>query len=239
MAELKKVIIGIQARSTSKRFPKKVHELLGDKTVLDHMITAAQDSIQYVNHFSHKNGCVVSMVLCIPFGDIIKNKYSNYNITEGPEHDVLKRYSIMQDAWNADYVVRITADCPLIPSFIISTHIMKAVLNKYDYFSNVDERCRTTPDGWDCEVISKRLLKYVDENALDLLDREHVTTFIRSHPPAWIKQGTIINFLDLSDMKVSFDTKADQLAIKDQFEKREAKLKRAISIYGKTAVHRI
>jgi spore coat polysaccharide biosynthesis protein SpsF (cytidylyltransferase family) len=232
-------VIGIQARSTSKRLPAKVFEPLGKKSVLRHVIDACYGSSLYINNYGTKK-IWVDVALCVPDGDPMKGRFSDQMpLVEGPEHDVLARYLKLLSEFKADYVVRITGDCPLIPSFVISKCITVAVMNQYDYLSNVDERVRTTMDGWDCEVISKRLLEYVGDTATDTYDREHVTTFIRSHPPDWIKQGMIINFLDLSHLKLSVDTEEDLERVRAEHGKIEGALERAEQIFGKRNVHRL
>lgn len=234
-----KVTIGIQARSTSKRFPGKVFEMLGTKTVLRHVIDSCQKAATYINNWgSHK--IHVDVALCIPYDDPIKRTtWGDVSIIEGPEDDVLMRYVILAEHTKSDYIVRITADCPLIPSFIINKCITSTVMNEYDYFSNVDERVRTTSDGFDCEVISKKLLYYTGEHATKASDREHVTTFIRSNPPDWIKQGIIINFLDLSKLKLSLDTQEDLERIKIEYGNVQDAFKTAQQIFGRRNVHRL
>lgn len=240
MSEVLSVVIGIQARSGSRRFPKKVFAKIGSKTVLEHVIDAANSSASYLNQYSDKNKYFVSVALCVPAGDPIKEAFHNkIKIVEGPEHDVLGRYIKLLDETNADYLVRITADCPLIPSFVISSHIAKAVMNRMDYISNVDERCRTAPDGWDCEVISEELLRHANNYASHPCDREHVTTYIRSNPPEWAKVGAVVSFLDLSHLKISLDTEAEYKTISEEVAKVEKALSSAIGLFGKRNTHRL
>lgn len=234
-----RVVIGIQARSTSQRLPGKVTEMLGDRSVLDHVLHACNQSAEYVNR-NGRNGAIVKTALCVPSGDPISEmQWPCSQVVMGPEHDVLTRYMRIFQWCEADYIVRITADCPLIPSFVITKHITCALMNDYDYVSNVDENCRTAADGMDCEVISRRLIKYADENAKSLRDREHVTTFIRSNPPSWIRRGMIINFLDLSNLKLSVDTQEDLDRVRAEHLKIEKALKYAEGVYGKQNVHRL
>lgn len=206
--------------------------------MLRHLIDSCTKASIYINNWTAKN-IVVDFALCIPYNDPIKKKYGDdFPCVEGPEDDVLARYKILMDKNDSQYIVRVTADCPLMPSFIISKCITVGVMNEYDYLSNVDERCRTSADGMDCEVISKRLLSHAFENAKDPSDREHVTTFMRRKSPDWAKQGTIINFIDLAHIKLSLDTPDDLVRIRAEYAKIQNALHVAQGIFGKNNVHR-
>jgi spore coat polysaccharide biosynthesis protein SpsF len=235
-----RVIIGIQARSTSSRFPGKVFEMLGDKPILQHMIDNAKEACVYLNKFKERNTFTVLAGLCVPWGDPIKDKFKDKIsvIVEGPEDDVLARYKILMDKMYGDYVVRITADCPMIPSYVITKHINTAVKNHYDYASNVDERIRTSLDGLDCEVISRRLLDYAHEHAKDRADREHVTTFVRREPPSWARVAHLIGYFDFAQVKLSVDTPEDLERVRAHYDRIKLAIERAEELHG-NRVHRL
>jgi len=175
--------------------------------MLEWVIKAAQKSATYLNR-GPKN-LEVDVALLIPEGDklgeIYRHRRDLYIVT-GDEHNVLSRYSELADH---DYVVRITSDCPLIPPEIISHHITKAVQYDLDYVSNVDPDHRMHPDGWDCEVMSSKMLSWVCENAEDDFDLEHVTTLIRKQKPQGYLMANVIGRLDISHLKLSVDTEED------------------------------
>lgn len=235
-----KIVIGIQARSTSTRFPRKVHELIGGKTVLTRVIESCQGSAAYLSKYFEKtnNSVSVTAAMCIPTGDEIENKYySAIPVIEGPEHDVLGRYMILANKLEADYIVRITSDCPLIPQRLISEHVITAFKFGYDYLSNVDEECRTAIDGMDCEVISYRILKDTDARASTSSDREHVTTLIRRDPPRWASVGFSMTHVDHSEIKLSIDTPEDLDRIRQTLIRTQEKHRRARYKYGEKRVH--
>ena len=175
-----KVVIGIQARSGSQRLPRKAFELIGGRTMLDRVIDSCNKASIRIERDSNK----CSVVVLTPENDPIVKEFSNrVDILEGPEHDVLSRYAMLLGKYAPDFVVRITGDCPFIPHAIIAYMTGIAVKNRYDYFSNADERFRTSIDGSDCEIFSKRMLEYANESARKNYDREHVTTFMRQSPP--------------------------------------------------------
>jgi spore coat polysaccharide biosynthesis protein SpsF len=237
--EINNVRIGIQARSTSQRFPGKVHELIDGRSVLDHVIDVCSKSAGYINRYTYNNQALVKLSLLVPEGDEIAELYRRrVNVIEGDEHDVLSRYQKMAETHDADFIVRITADCPRIPEFVISKHVMIALKNRYDYFSNVHEGLRTAPDGWDCEVISRKALEWLSDNAKEKSDREHVTTLLRRNPPSWMSRGVNIGHNDLHTIKLSVDTREDFEAAARDLEAVERITREAVAIYGKTGVHR-
>lgn len=222
-----RVLIGIQARSTSQRFPNKGFELIGSKTLTQHVVDACSDAAQFVSKDT-KLGVECAVALLTPEGDPLAAEFSNNMlVVEGPEQDVLKRYELAFIKYRPDYLVRITGDCPLIPPYIISTHIRKSVNGKLDYCSNVFEDWRTDLDGFDCEVISSRAFEYIAQNATAPSDREHVTTLIRKKPPVWARIGSVIGFVDLSGVKLSVDTPDDLERVRKQWASIERKHKLA------------
>jgi spore coat polysaccharide biosynthesis protein SpsF (cytidylyltransferase family) len=237
-----KILIAIQARSTSTRFPGKALALLRGQPVLWHVIQSAKKSAAYINKFPGRYDRSAEVCLVCPAGDEgIANYRWNTSIVWGDLKDVLSRFHKAINEFDADYVVRLTGDCPMIPSFVISKMITYACENNYDYVSNVGdqgEEFRTSPDGFDCEVVSRRMLEELNKLSLTDFDREHVTTFIRREKPEWAKIGHAINYLDLSGLKLSIDTPEDLERVERHMSVLEEKIKRAEINYGKIYVHR-
>ena len=124
-------------------------------------------------------------------------------VIRGCEHDVLERFCLAAAAFDADVIMRITGDCPLLAPDVCE-RVLRAYVNDavdlgfgvgpfVEFVSN-DTTCSGFPDGMDCEVFSRRLLyaaqsavprlngRRSDENA-DTRDREHVTTWMRRTQP--------------------------------------------------------
>ena len=240
MAQLKRVAIGIQARSTSKRLPSKVFEDICGKPMLQWVIDACKDGAGYLNRPGPMNNLDVSVTLLIPKGDPIKAAFGEkLRIIEGDEDDVLSRYKELADYRAADFVVRITGDCPLIPPPVIAKAVNVAVKNNIDYVSNVDERLRVSFDGMDCEVISRNLLEYTHFNATSKGDREHVTTFIRRDGlPKDFTMAHIIGYVDLAGLKLSVDTDEDLARVRIQKAKILDALSTAEVLSGQRSLHR-
>ncbi len=202
-----RVLIGIQARSTSTRLPGKALRKLYNKPILSWVLNAALDSSSYLEK-TNPDLSVDTVILC-PYGDPIVDYFNEYNVSEGDEFDVLSRYVEAATEYQSDYIVRITGDCPFLTGFLITNLILKAISGRFDYISNVDPVCRTELDGRDIEVISYDGLCWLDRNAVSPEDKEHVTTCLRREKPISLKRGHVLARLDMSEEKLSIDTEED------------------------------
>ena len=103
-------------------------------------------------------------------------------VFRGSETDVLSRYVGAARAFDADVVVRLTADCPFVcPE--VTDGVVRAFHNaspSVHYASNCLRR--TYPRGLDTEVVDREMLEAVSAQATEAADREHVTLFIRRQP---------------------------------------------------------
>jgi spore coat polysaccharide biosynthesis protein SpsF (cytidylyltransferase family) len=232
-----RVLIGIQARSGSTRLPRKAFEMISGRTMLDRVIDTCNFAAKKLGS---RDGHVVDVVVVTPTNDPIVEDFSNrVQIVEGPEQDVLSRYAIAVEVYKPEVIVRITGDCPLIPGALIHQMTLIAIQHGYDYFSNADERFRTSIDGSDCEVFSRRMLDYAAQHAPTAYDREHVTPFMRQSPPPWAKSGIAIGAFDISDIKLSVDTQEDLERVRQAFSSSFRKIQMATKTYGKGGVHRL
>ena len=89
---------------------------------------------------------------------------------QGSEEDVLERYYQAAKKYQADLVVRITSDCPLIDPQVIDQVIQFYLDNqaKYDYISNSLKR--TYPRGMDTEIFSFQILEQAFYEAIEKPD---------------------------------------------------------------------
>lgn len=200
-----KTVAIIQARMSSTRLPGKVlAEVIGKPLLfhvversracplLDEVMVATTDKVpdDPVAYFCREKG--------IPF-------------FRGDPDDVLKRYADAARSGNADVVVRITADCPLIDPTIVGKVIEEFRKNQYDYATNVLDR--TYPRGLDTEVIGRSLLESLERDVHDPEDREHVTRYIYCHPQEF-KIGSVKHTEDLSRHRWTVDTPEDLLFVR-------------------------
>ena len=98
----------------------------------------------------------------------------------GSEDDVMGRVIGAAESVDADLIVEITGDCPIIDPSIVEQTIQTYINNNSDYVSNA--HIRSYPDGMDVQVFSLNVLKKSSEMTNNVLDHEHVTLHIRNHP---------------------------------------------------------
>jgi spore coat polysaccharide biosynthesis protein SpsF len=237
------VLIAIQARSTSTRFPRKIFEKIGDRRVLDHVIDQALSAADHVQRHTTKLKIRCSVAVLHPEDDTeIPKEFANPNVRfiAGPEHDVLTRFVKARKEVGADFVVRLTSDCPFTFPYIITKHINATAFSTFDnfpggpidYMSNIDESCRTVADGLDCEIMSTFALAWLDKNAKSAFDREHVTTAIRRLKPDRLRQAFVAMHLDTAEMKLSVDTPQDLEHMREYYHRREHKMRVARRAFG-------
>lgn len=167
-----KIVAIIQARLDSSRLPGKVLKDLGGKVVMQWVIDAAR-AIPGVDEVVVATSDEASDEKIVAFC----NEY-NCPSYRGSKADVLRRFAGAAKAYNADIVLRITADCPFLDPSICATLLQMLVRGKYDYVSNCD--LTSWPDGLDCEVLTASVLQDANKKAKIPSDREHVTPYIRS-----------------------------------------------------------
>jgi len=124
----------------------------------------------------------------------------------GPERDVLRRFRAVLDAYPADTVIRLTADCPLMDPALVADVVATHGERHADYTSNT--LLRTYPDGLDVEVVRADLLLRADDVARDPVEREHVTPWVYRHPE-WHDLVSHRGDRDAGDERWTVDTALD------------------------------
>lgn len=175
-AQNKKILIVIQARRGSTRLPDKVMLPLKDKPLLLRMyerIEAAKVKKEIVIAATTEKEDDLIAVLC---------RENNLNCFRGHAEDLIDRHYKAALEYNADIVVKIPSDCPLICPDVIDNVIGYYLENegKFDFVSNLHPA--THPDGNDVEVIPVGILKTTWEEAKQDFEREHTTSFIWDNP---------------------------------------------------------
>ena len=239
-----KVLIAIQAKSNSPSFSQKIYQLIGQKMVIQHVVDAAKSAKLYVERLSNKNPITCDVAILYPKGDsqIFTTCKSICTLVEAPtsdESDVLSRFVKAMEVTKSDYIVRLTSDCPLVLDFVISKHINTCVLNNLDYVTNVFNNFRFAFDGLDVEVLSKKAITWLKENAQSDLDKEHVTRLIQTKFPQELKCGFVTHKLDTSGVHLSLDSIDDLERIRNYYHEREYKLSLSLQQFGKKNIYEI
>ncbi len=170
------IVVVIQARRGSSRLPDKIMMPLAGKPLLIRMAervmaSALGKSIVIATTTDASDDSVEA--LC---------KAENIPCFRGHPTDLLDRHYKAALKFNADVVVKIPSDCPLIDPAIIDK-VLKTYLDNsanVDFVSNLHPA--TYPDGNDVEVMPISILKGAWENAQRPLEREHTTPYIWENP---------------------------------------------------------
>jgi spore coat polysaccharide biosynthesis protein SpsF len=106
--------------------------------------------------------------------------FAGIPITRGDLHDVLDRYYQTAKEFNADVVVRITADCPVIDPLLIDDCVNTLLDGSYDFVCNrlPSPFGRTYPIGLDTEVCTFAALETAWNDAKETFHREHVMPYL-------------------------------------------------------------
>ena len=164
----------IQARWGSSRLPGKVLLRLGERTVLDHVLTRAR-RIPGAD-------VVVTAVPDETASDPVADEARRCGsvVFRGSESDVLARYLGAAHSVGADVVMRVTSDCPLIDPEVCGQVLTLRAADQADYAAN--NMPPTFPHGLDCEAFTTAALEEAARTTREPHDREHVTPWIRRAP---------------------------------------------------------
>lgn len=195
-----KVVAILQARTSSTRLPNKVLLPILGKPMLEHQI----DRISR----SQKIDQLVVATSIDKSDDAIESLCNKLGVScfRGDLNDVLDRFYQAANLLEADHIIRLTGDCPLIDPNVIDAVISKHLDNDADYTSNC---CPPTfPDGLDVEVLKFSVLKESWKESHLLSHREHVTLYVRDEENNY-QLANYSGDIDLSDMRWTVDEPQD------------------------------
>ena len=196
----KRVVIFIQARMGSSRLPGKVMKDICGKPQIQHVI----DNVSRSRFASE----IVVLTSTNSNNNPLKEYLTDKHIIwfEGSETDVLDRFINAGKEYDADIIVRVTADNPLCNAECIDKMIESHIQRNADYTV-----MKGLPVGIAGEVVNYNALEKVYSSA-DVTDRdkEHVTIYVYEHPNKFK-----INYIpaplkyNYPDMYLTVDTKED------------------------------
>ena len=197
----------IQARCSSTRLPGKILLPLGQKTVLEQVVDRVKQSKMIddavVLTSTEQSDDPIEALCC-------QEKIEYYR---GDLHDVLSRYYHAAIEFKADYIIRITSDCPMYDASILDD--MLAQFQGQDYMSNTIDR--RFPRGLDTEIFTFHTLKTMWEQAKDADEREHVTLYAKRHPDCF-ERLSYRQAIDQSHHRWTLDTKEDYAFVKTIYD---------------------
>ncbi|NML86968.1 aminotransferase class III-fold pyridoxal phosphate-dependent enzyme [Polaromonas sp.] len=194
-----KVVAIVQARMGSTRLPNKVMKPIGGIPMIEVLLTRLAcakeaNEIMVATSADPRNQPLADHVNAL-----------GYKCYRGSEDDVLDRYVQAAKSGNADVVVRITGDCPLVDPALVDEVIRQFKASKVDYFSNTAPP--TFPDGLDIEVFTFAALEKAGQETSQPFDHEHVTPYLRES--SQFLQAGMQHSEDLSDLRWTVDEPAD------------------------------
>lgn len=207
---MKKVAI-IQARMGSTRLAGKILSKLEDKLMLEHIHTRLTKC---------KNLDDIIIATTTESNDDVVEKLAqknNYKYFRGSSADVLNRYYETAKHYNADIIVRITADCPLICPKLVDKDIELYINGDYDLVSprSSDGLIR----GLDNEVLSFKLLEKLNNSVTDISEREHVTLHILHNPNTYKILSPEIDDYYKRNYRLTVDEKDDFRLIEEIYKR--------------------
>jgi spore coat polysaccharide biosynthesis protein SpsF len=175
MTQIPKVVCITQARTTSTRLPGKVLMEVEGKALLVHHLERLQRCQQV-----HE---VVLATTVNPSDDEVAyiGKSLSVRVIRGSEHDVLSRYVMAAEVSNADLIVRVTSDCPLIDPALVDKVVRALIDDDTIDYANLD--MTNFPRGLDSEAFRRSILHKANEDPMTTYyEREHVTPYIYNRP---------------------------------------------------------
>jgi len=171
----------IQARMSSTRLPGKVLREIAGEPMLARVIERAKraklvDEVVLATTTDPSDNLVAAF--CAERG---------YNVTRGSLNDVLDRYYQAAKQYDAEIIVRLTADCPVLDPEIVdqTISVQYSVVSeqyeeKFDFVANrlPPPMGRSFPIGLDTEVCTFAALENAWQNATEKHQREHVMPYL-------------------------------------------------------------
>jgi len=193
-----KVVAIIQARLGSKRLPRKSLKLFHGHPMIDWVVSRVLATPLI-------NECCVA----IPDGkaddDLAKHLISiGATIFRGDESDVLGRVHRAALGMNADLVVRVCADNPLVCSLELNKLIEFYLENDFDYVYNHIPHNNLYADGFGGELCSMDLLNEIVKKTFSGSNREHMFNYIWENSDQF-RIGTFDPSPDLQFPALRFD----------------------------------
>ena len=202
----KNIVAIIQARMDSSRLPGKVLKGIAGHPMLGWVVERASRA-QTVDQ-------VVVATTTSPSDQPVADfcAQAEYAHTRGNVYDVLDRYYAAAREFEADVIVRLTADCPLIDPEVIDKTV-RAFLDTTSPCDFAANRLpppwgRTFPIGLDVEVCSSQALEEAWQKAEQSHQREHVMPYLYENKDRF--NILMVDYeQDYGDLRWTVDTPAD------------------------------
>ncbi len=197
-----RVVVIVQARMGSSRFPGKMMAKLGDRDLLSWVLTRVCNAKR-----------VDQVVLATSTGsddDELADVASKFDVVvvRGSQEDVLDRFVQAAKASHAGLVVRVCADNPFVAAEEIDRLIVAHNSGTYDYSCNHQQKLDNKyADGFGAEILSASLLNDIAKLTTQTSHREHVTSYIWDNASRFNIQAVVAPAeLAFPEVKLDIDT---------------------------------
>jgi spore coat polysaccharide biosynthesis protein SpsF len=207
----------IQARTGSSRLPGKIMYPLAGRPVLEHVVGRASaaetvDDITVATTDRRRDDVTARV-----------SDEMGTDVYRGDEDDVLRRMFEAATATDADSIVRITGDCPLLSPRAVDAVVKKLHQTEADYATNIITR--TFPRGLDVEAFSMESFERVERESEKPIEREHVTPYFRAEHVDFHRENVAANevfqesnLLDRTDLRLTLDEDSDYVLLSRVFD---------------------
>lgn len=214
MAHTQKIVAIIQARMTSSRLPGKVLIDIVGSPMIQHVVRRVSSAK------------MVDQTVIATTDDPADNPIEEFCLSNGyicyrgHPFDVLDRYYQAALINQADIIVRITADCPIMDPDLIDSLIQSFLDAEVDFAANrfPPPWKRSYPIGLDIEIVHFDALKKAWLEAESAFEREHVMPYLYDQPGRF-KILLTHHEPDYGDKRWTVDTPEDLALITNIFEK--------------------
>ena len=203
-----RVVAILQARLQSSRLPGKIMADICGRPMVAHIL----------NRLKATPG-IDRVVLAVPRDDFAMLRpvaeQNGAEIHPGPSDDVLKRFYSTASRFEAPYLVRATADNPLIDPYMLARCVQECLSGRWDIVG-----CRGLPLGAAAETFPSGLLELLNRCGKLDYHREHVTSYIYENKKEFrIKRLNAPRRLKAPDLRLTVDAPEDLFLIRRVYEK--------------------
>lgn len=207
----------IQARTGSTRLPEKVLLDLAGRSVLRWVLDRASRS-------ETLDGLIVATSTAVEDDQIADLcKRWGVNVFRGSEDDVLSRFHEAAKAFEAETIVRINSDSPLIDPVYVDKLVIDAQETSAEYSSyrvSDGQPVMLTAIGFFAELMTWACLDRADKIITDPFEREHVTLGIYSRPEEFnVRFLNVPGFCNDLSIRLTLDLQKDLDLLREMFAK--------------------
>ena len=164
----------VQARMSSARFPGKVLAPFRGRPIIDHVLSRIAQAVP--------SDRTIVATSTEPSDDPLAAYLngSGVSVFRGPLDDVLLRFQMCLEQFPCRWMVRVSADSPLLDSKMFARMLPYVERDDLDIVTNVFPR--TFPKGNSLEMVRATTFAEIDSTSLRPELREHVTRLIYEEP---------------------------------------------------------